>query len=448
MLTSHSPWDWSEVVWEGETTGPEQVAAAVSAAAAGFRDWSLRDAAERVAALKRLGEVLVDRNEALVDLLVREAGKTRADAEAEAGLLARKIDITLEVGLARTPGFDALSSEGPAVAWRPRGVAAVLGPFNFPLHLLHGLVVPAVAVGCTVVAKPSNHTPALGELYAECLAQAGLDEVVRIIQGGPPVGAALCKQAEVSTVAAVGGQAMGFALQRLLGERPEVVLALELGGVNQALVCDDAALEPTVAALAEGAWKMAGQRCTATRVVHVPRDRADDYVAALTAAAETWSDAESSGVLISPQARERFLGPWRELPRGLELVRGEVDAGEERCRTEPLLLRITDPAARDTVHYRQEHFGPMLIVDPYDAEASAVARMAANPYRLAASVFTPDRERFLALARRLPYGQVNHDRQTAGARSELPFGGCGLSGNGHPAAVAACEIFADETVVW
>lgn len=449
MLTSNSPWDWSEVVWEGEAASPEAVAAAVDAAASSFRDWSLRDAGERGAALQRLGQALDDRRDEIEALLVREVGKTKSDAAAEAGLLGRKIDITLEAGLARCPGFDPPPAAGePRSVWRPRGVAAVLGPFNFPLHLLHGLVVPAVAVGCTVVCKPSNHAPALGQLYAECLAAAGLDEVVRLVQGGPSVGAALCKQAQIATVAAVGGRAMGLALQRLLAERPEVVLALELGGVNQALMLGDADVDATVAAVAEGAWKMAGQRCTATRIAHVPRDRADEVIAALEAAAGTWSNTDHMGVLISPQARERFLAPWRELPRGLELVRGEVEPGEERCRTEPLLLRVTDAASRETVHYREEHFGPGLIVDPYDDEMQAVARMAANPYRLAASVFTADRARFLELARRLPYGQVNHDRQTAGARSDMPFGGCGRSGNGHPAAVAACQIFADETVVW
>ncbi len=449
MLSSRSPWDWSEVVWEGPASEREQVVAAVGDAAASFRDWSLRDQGERCGMLQRFAQVLADHRPEIEDLLIREAGKVSADAAAEAGLLGRKIEVTIDRGLDRTPGFPASHRRGePAIAWRPRGVAAVLGPFNFPLHLLHGMVVPAVAVGCTVVAKPSHHTPALGELYARCLAQAGLGEVVRIVQGGPPVGATLCKQAQVATVAAVGGRAMGLALQRLLAERPEVVLALELGGVNHALLCADADLDTAVDDLAEGAWKMNGQRCTATRIVHVPRERVDEVIAKLMPAADAWSDDERSGMLISPQARERFLAPWRELPRGMELLRGELDPGEERCRTEPVLLRVVDAAARETVHYREEHFGPMLIIDPYDNEDRVVARMAANPYRLAASVFTADDERFLAIARKLAYGQVNHNRPTAGARSDLPFGGCGLSGNGRPAAVAACSIFADETVVW
>jgi len=103
---------------------------------------------------------------------------------------------------------------------------------------------------------------------------------------------------------------------------------------------------------------------------------------------------------------------------------------------------------RNHTLYRDEHFGPALIVDTYDDLDECLARCAANPYRLAASVFTADRARFIACAARLPYGQVNHNRPTAGARSDQPFGGLGASGNGRPAAVAACQIFADETVIW
>ena len=112
------------------------------------------------------------------------------------------------------------------------------------------------------------------------------------------------------------------------------------------------------------------------------------------------------------------------------------------------LSRFRTYAARAQALYREEHFGPALVLDAYDDLDECLARLAANPYRLAASVFTADRARFSACAARLPYGQVNHNRPTAGARSDQPFGGLGLSGNGRPAAVAAGAIFADETVVW
>ena len=181
-LTSRSPWDSSREVWTGRADDEAAIAAAASAAATAFPQWS-RAHDERRERLQRLAQVIAGSQEEIVALLVREAGKTIADARAEAELLGRKITISLEQGLARTP-TTLPTSDAPGVVWRPRGVAVVLGPFNFPLHLLHGLAVPALAVGATVVAKPSERCPAVGELYRRLLAAAGLADVARIVQGG------------------------------------------------------------------------------------------------------------------------------------------------------------------------------------------------------------------------------------------------------------------------
>ena len=451
MLIARSPWDWATVVAEVPETAPEAIAAAVAAMAGAFPGWATRK--DRPERLRAFAAVLIARRAALVDLLVREAGKCRADAEAEADLLPRKIAITLDAGMARTPGFAAPRAGEATIAWRARGVAAVLGPFNFPLHLLHGLVVPALAVGCTVVAKPSEHCPALGELYRACLAEAGLDAVATVVQGGRAVAERLVDHPAIATVAAVGGRPTGVALSRRLAARPEVVLALELGGVNHALVLPDADPASAVAAIAEGAWKMAGQRCTATRVVHVPLAALDAWILRLAAARAAWLPAAdpngACGRMISPAARAAFQAPYQALPSGYDLIAGSARSVDERdCAADPLLLVARAGADPAEPLVRDEHFGPALVMLPYRDLDAAIACAAANPYRLAASVFTADPAAFARIAARLPYGQVNHNRPTAGARSELPFGGCGLSGNGRPAAVAANAIFADETVVW
>ncbi len=457
-LASASPWDGHRVA-EVESTSADALAEAAERMARGFAGaWSRpteAGARERREQLEAFAHALTTRRAHLIELLVREAGKCRADAEAEADLLPRKIAITCEQGLARTPHLGA----GP-IAWRPRGVAAVIGPANFPLHLLHGLVVPALAVGCTVLAKPSERCLALGQAYAKAAHDCGLDEALAIVQGGPELALELARLPMVATVAAVGGRAMGEALARACAARPETVLALELGGVNHALVLPDAAPEAAVEAIAEGAWKMAGQRCTATRVAHVPRAARERYLLLLARARGRWlpapDPAGAVGRMISASARARFFEAWSPFPKGMRLVAGAtVSSGaalEARATAsaaaDPLLVAVQSREARASPCYREEQFGPGLVVDAYDTLDEAVARMATNPYRLAASVFTASRADFLDLAARLPYGQVNWNRPTAGARSDLPFGGCGASGNGRPAAVAACTIFADETVVW
>ncbi len=449
-LISRSPWN-GEVLGEVPATSLAASATAVALMAEAFPAWAA-DTGRRRLLLNRFSERLIAARSEIVRLVIDEAGKNRADAEAEAELLPKKIAISLAAGLARTPQSLGVSTE-PQTFWRPRGVAVVLGPFNFPLHLLHGLVVPALAVGCTVVAKPSEHCPLLGALYARLLSEAGLADVCRVVLGGADVAQALIAQPEVATVAAVGGRSTGLALGAALAGRPEVVLALELGGVNPALVLDDADLAATATAIADGAWRMAGQRCTATRQVHVPRRLLAAVGDALTNERKRWqpdgTPDGASGTLISSVARERFLAAHGRLPDGLAVVAGDPHRrfADSLC-VDPLLLAVQDPAVRNHDRYREECFGPAVIVDAYDDLDEVITRLAKNPYRLAASVFTTTRTRFLDLAPRLPYGQVNHNRPTAGARSDQPFGGLGRAGNARPAALAAGAIFADESVVW
>lgn len=449
-LVSHSPWTGT-VLGTVPAADISGCATAVALMAEAFPAWAA-DAARRRGVLLGFSERLVAARSAIVRLLIDEAGKNHTDAEAEADLLPKKIAISLDAGLARTPQSLLASSE-PQVYWRPRGVAVVLGPFNFPLHLLHGLVVPALAVGCTVVAKPSERCPLLGALYARLLDDAGLAGVCRVVQGGAEAAQALITQPEIATVAAVGGRATGTALSAALVGRPEVVLALELGGVNPTLVLDDADLAGAATAIADGAWRMAGQRCTATRQVHVPRARHAALIELLIAERERWqpdgTPTGANGSLISATARERIIAAHADAPAALVIRAGEPTRrfAESQC-IDPLLVEVRDPAVRQDVLYREELFGPRLLVDAYDDLDECVQRLAANPYRLAASVFTRSREHFLTLAPRLPYGQVNHNRPTAGARSDQPFGGLGQAGNARPAALAAGAIFADESIVW
>jgi succinylglutamic semialdehyde dehydrogenase len=449
-LVSHSPWSGA-VLGEVAAASINDCATAVALMAEAFATWK-SDALLRRTLLTDFAVRLVAARSDLVHLLIQEAGKNRVDAEAEADLLPKKITISLDAGLARTPQSLGTGSE-PQTFWRPRGVAVVLGPFNFPQHLLHGLVVPALAVGCTVVAKPSEHCPLLGALYARLLTDSGLAGVCRVVQGGAAVAQALIAQPEVATVAAVGGRSTGLALSNALVGRPEVVLALELGGVNPALLLDDAEVATAATAIADGAWRMAGQRCTATRQVHVPRALHARLIAALRQERQRWlpdgTPSGANGSLISAKARARFLTDHASSPGELPLLAGNtaLTFASSQC-VDPLLRDVTDIRVRTHPLYREEHFGPGLIVDAYDDLDDCLARLAANPYRLAASVFTASRERFLAIAPRLPYGQVNHNRPTAGARSDQPFGGLGLAGNARPAALAAGAIFADESVVW
>ena len=437
MLVSRSPWDGVILGEFPEDADPAGAFARIRAPSRG----------EARTGLERLAQVLVAHRQEAIDLLVREAGKVVADAAAEADLLPRKIATVLGPGLASVP--DGIPDTA-GVRWIPRGPAVVLGPFNFPLHLLHGLVVPALAVGCPVVAKPSERTPALGAWYRDRLDEAGLSPFVQVVQGGPTTAAILVDHPAVATVAAVGSRTMGVALARRLAERPEVVLALELGGVNHVLIRDDADLAVAAAAVADGAWKMAGQRCTATRIVHVSRGRSREFFDILADLRDHWTPTgqhtSPAGPMIDGDTRRRILAPFTDLPRGWRILGGDPTACPAGpASADPLLVLAGD---RQDLRYHTEHFGPVLLVDLHDHEREALTAMRTNSHRLSAGIWTADRTAFAQLADELPYGLISHNQNTAGARGDLPFGGCGLSGNGHPAGLCATRIFADETAIW
>jgi succinylglutamic semialdehyde dehydrogenase len=449
-LSSFNPWT-GELVTTLTSTALATVNDEINAVARAFPAWS-HDQRMRHAALLELAQVITAQRATIIDLLINEAGKNKTDAEAEYELLGKKITLSLSANTERTPQAVGATAE-PQRYWKPRGVAAVFGPFNFPLHLLHGLVVPALAVGCTVIAKPSERCPRLGQLYAQLIAQTPLKNACRIVLGGHAVAQTLLQHPAISTVAAVGSYRMGQALCQTLSTRPEIITAFELGGVNPALILPDADIPAASTAIADGAWRMAGQRCTATRVVHVPRALCRAFINALEIARQNWlpdgTTIGKNGALISLAARQDFMTALNNRPAGLSLIAGDPNKSfaASSC-VDPIALLLEDPALRQHAIYREEHFGPRLIIDPYDDLDDALTRMSDNPYRLAAAIYTADRAQFLSLAQALPYGQVNHNRPTAGARSDMPFGGLGKSGNGRPAAIAAGAIFADECVIW
>lgn len=451
ILSSINPWT-GEAVASIPAHTPEQIAQHVDELSSKAAAWAA-NSSQRIERLQCLSAVCEQQRARMTDLLIREAGKTTADAEAETALLPKKIQLTLSHLAQRTPqAFPTNTSSEPCVTWRPRGVAAIFGPYNFPLHLLHGLVVPALAVGCPVIAKPSERCPALGQFYRECIAKAGLDDVCRIVLGDHSASHCIIDHPAVATIAAVGGAAMGAAVHQRAAQRPSVVTALELGGVNPALVRSDADVASAATMIADGAWRMAGQRCTATRVVHIAQDRCDKLIEHLTVLRRAWLPgvlpSAQAGPMINRDIRERFHAAWQTLPEGLRLIAGTMTTNAHGTSSEPLLF-LADRCDHPALYH--ERFGPYVIIAPFSTEADevhAITAMRANPYRLSCSIFTPNQAAFTHLAQQLPYGIVNRNRPTAGARSDLPFGGCGLSGNGRPAAIASAALFADETVVW
>ena len=298
------------VVWEGPAAVPAAVASAVGAARRAFPAWSATPLAQRIALARAYKAQLEARSDALARLIARETGKPLWEGRGEVASMVGKVELSISAQAERTGERHAAAAFGETVLrHHPHGVMAALGPYNFPGHLPNGHIVPALLAGNTVVFKPSELTPAVGEAMVEAWRAAGLPEhVFTVVQGGRETGAGLAA-ADIDGLLFTGSAATGAHFRRLFAARPKVILALELGGNNPLVAWDGEPAE--VAALAvQSAYVTSGQRCSCARRLIVPDDAFGaaviDAIATLSGRLRigAWDDdpAPYIGPLISPEA--------------------------------------------------------------------------------------------------------------------------------------------------
>ncbi len=434
VIRSVNPATDGDVVLEAPTDAAH-AAQAVAAAHAAWPAWAALSVDDRVAALRRFARELEPRQEALARAITAEMGKTLRESRQEARSLVDRVNLVIDEQLPRVAPWTAPGVAGET-RYHPLGVIAVIGPFNFPLHLVHSHVIPALATGNTVVVKFSERTPLAGQRYMEAWEAAGLPPVVNMVQGAGDVGRALLAAPELRGVAFTGSWPTGHAIEKALHERPEVLVALEMGGQNMAIVLDDADLDQALEGLLIGGFMTTGQRCTCTARVLVHRSVAHTFVERLTAAARTltWGDP----------TRDVFMGPLAsaaDRDHVDRLCRAGVEAGAEVLlaaeRRAPGAFRgpsmhLIAPD-HDSDYTRHEVFGPDLAVTIVDDVDQAIDIVNASAYGLALSVFTTRRAQFEQVYLRTRVGCVNWNRSTNRASGAFPFGGYGRSGNFRPA---------------
>jgi len=439
-LESVSPSDPSDVVGEFAVADAAAVAAAVTRARDAYPRWRDAGAAARAAVLERFARAAGDRVDELAVLIAREVGKARWDALSEARLLAPKISVTLGDGMRLVSGYEA--APGQRASYRPRGVLAVYGPFNFPAHLPNGHIAPALATGNTVVFKPSEVAPAVGAWMAERWREAGLPEgVLEVVQGGPDTGRALAA-ADVDGILFTGSYATGRALTLATVDAPQKLLALELGGSNAMIVCADADLELAVSEAALSIAATTGQRCTAVRRIFVERplrERFQEKLGAVLAGLRVGAPLDE-GVFMGPLASHDAHARLSRMRALSAAAGGErvllVDTGRPPPWTGAGLVRFESTAQRHP-YQREEIFGPEAALYPVDDLDEAIAAANDSDYGLAASVITRDRAKWERCVGRIRTGVLNWNRGTVGASGRLPFGGSAKSGNDRPAGVTA-----------
>ena len=437
-----------ETVWEGAAASGTEVQAAADRARAAFPDWADRSRQDRIDAVKRYQAVLKSRAPQMAEAISRETGKALWETAAELGAMAGKVDISIRAYDERTGERTAETGFGHAtLRHRPHGVAAVLGPFNFPGHLPNGHIVPALLAGDTVVFKPSEETPLIGQLMAEAFAEADLpDGVVNVVQGGRETGAALLDSG-IDALMFTGSGAAGAHFRRKFADDPHVILALELGGNNPLVVWDAADAEAVAGIVVQSAFVTTGQRCSCARRLIVPEGaQGDAIIEAVNAMVDRlilapWNSTPEpyAGPLISVKAAEAALKALQDrIDMGARVIRASGPVGNlPGAFVSPAIVDVTGVAVPD-----EEMFAPFLSVTRVGSFDAAIAEANATRYGLSAGLVSDDPAHWDRFIRRIRAGVVNFNRPTTGAAGDMPFGGLGASGNHRPSAYYAADYCA------
>ncbi len=434
------------VLWRQAVSDVE---AEVAAARGGWAAWAARSLTFRVETLRRFANTVRARAEPFADLIARETGKPLWEARTEVDSVIAKVDISVAAYAERTAQrrLDAPMGSRMALRHKPHGVLAVLGPYNFPAHLPNGHIVPALLAGNAVVFKPSEKTPASGAYLVECLRAAGVPpECIRLVVGGPAEGKALAAHRDIDGLLFTGSARTGLALNRLFADRPDKILALEMGGNNPIVVWDTPDLHTAAVLVIQSAFTSAGQRCTAARRLIVEQrlaepllDMLNKMVGRIIVGEPHSAPAPFMGPVIDNEAADQLTESFLTLlMRGGRAIRHLERPVEGRPFLVPALIDVTAMPDRPDI----ELFGPILQVIRTDDFDAAIAEANNTRYGLSASLIsqTPALyDRFWSNARA---GIVNWNRPTNGASSGAPFGGIGWSGNHRPSAYYAADYCA------
>jgi acyl-CoA reductase-like NAD-dependent aldehyde dehydrogenase len=413
---------------------PDDIDAAVAAARAAFPGWSALPVEERTALLTKVSQALDARKESLADLITHEVGMPRILSQ------------LVQVGLPTT-SFASMAQVAADFTWEqtignslivrePIGVVGAITPWNYPLHQIAAKVAPALAAGCTVVLKPSEVAPLNAFVLADIFDEIGLpDGVFNLVTGfGPLVGEALAAHPDVDMVSFTGSTRAGRRVSEVAAATVKRV-ALELGGKSANVILDDADLDKAVPDGVGKCYFNSGQTCSALTRMLVPRARLGEVEELAKEAAESWIPGDPFrgttrlGPLVSAVQRDRVRTYIdKGIDEGATLLTGGTEAPEGLEHGYFVRPTVFSSVTRDMTIAREEIFGPVLVIIPYDSEDEAVDIANDTDYGLAGGVWSADADRARGVARRMRTGQV--EVNGGGFNPLAPFGGYKQSGNG------------------
>ncbi len=447
VLEIKSPADLSESVIQV----PYQyshVDRACETASKAFVEWSAVSLSDRVQRLKKLQTILEENKQRISEVISRETGKPQWESLTEVSAMIQKIPITIEQALRLVEDVvveNALPGVRGKVIYKPRGVMAVVGPFNFPGHLPNGHIVPALVTGNTVVFKPSEFTPATGQIYAECIHKAGFPAgVFNLVQGVGDTGRRLVEHDLVDGILFTGSYETGLKIKQGTMDHYWKIHALEMGGKNATIVWSDADMEKAIYESLIGSFVSAGQRCSCTSRIILHKKIAGHFLERFYQAAKKlevgyWKENPFMGPLINAKSLDTYLR-FQEIAvrEGSEkIMRGkQLDLPTKGYYVTPSIYKVNE-VNKNSVYQKNEIFGPNVAVYTVEDLDEALQLNNSSGFGLVTSIFTKDRSVYEQTLKTARSGLINWNRTTNGASSKLPFGGRDKSGNDRPTSTFA-----------
>jgi RHH-type proline utilization regulon transcriptional repressor/proline dehydrogenase/delta 1-pyrroline-5-carboxylate dehydrogenase len=444
-LDSTDPGEPDRLVASAGRATRSDVDRAIEVAQAGAGDWGTRPASERAAVLVRAADVLRRRRNELAALQVRECAKPWPEADADVCEAIDFLEYYARQALELEGGRPLLDAPGErnAMRYRPRGVCAVIAPWNFPLAIPTGMTAGALASGNAAILKPAEQSPASGLACVEALRAAGVPpEAIGLLPGEGEVGAALVEHPGVATIAFTGSRPVGLgiveqAAHTAPGQRRVKRVVSEMGGKNCLIVDSDADLDDAIPALVTSAFAYAGQKCSAAARALVHEAIADELVERLAGAVALLrvGQAEDFATQVPPlierAAQERVLGyQARAKDEGYLIVGGTPIP--DRGWFVPPALATELPG--DSLVLADEIFGPLLTIERVPGIEAACDIVDGLDYALTGGLCSRNPRTIEYVARRAPVGNLYVNRQITGAMvGRQPFGGNRLSGTGFKA---------------
>ncbi len=445
---SHNPAN-GKVLWVGNNGTETEVDNAFNAASTALRLWSKQSLNSRQKFIERFAGVVEKHAETLAELICLENGKPLWEAKTEVSAVIGKIKLSIQAYEERcAPKSNQLADESlSCLRYKPYGVVAVLGAYNFPAHLSNGHIVPALLAGNTVILKPSELTPAVSQLIMQCWLEAGLPSgVINCIQGDGQTGQMLLSQ-PISGVYFTGSFSTGKKIHQMFADNPDVIVALEMGGNNPLIIDEVNDLKAAVYHTLLSCFITSGQRCTCARRVFIPNNEfGDRFLTAFVHAAKSIAVNDGmantkpfmGSVISNHHARLSLKSQEQLISMGGKAL---LSMSLLRENTGLLTPGIIDMSKAQR-HFDEEIFAPITQIYRYNSFDEAITEANHTKYGLSAGLIGDSKQHFELFFDKINAGIVNWNRPTTGAAGNLPFGGVGCSGNHRPSGYFAVDYCA------